>query len=140
MPALGILIDIVLEDIKEDLKRKLGKEVPSISVKLVDYLPPHILAYVRANDYTIYVNSQQYMRARELGFEYDYLYVLLLHEILHILGIADEREVRRIDLELIEEKFGEESFAYRFALELLDPRDLYLKGSQRLGGKPNTFM
>ncbi|WP_338602651.1 hypothetical protein V6M85_02650 [Sulfolobus tengchongensis] len=140
MPSFGMISDIVLNDVREDLKRKLGREIPNVTIEFVNYLPPQVLAYVRANEYTIYVNYQQYMRAKNMGYEYDYLYVILLHEYLHIIGIADEREVRRIDLEIVKDKFGEDSIAYKLALNLADPRDVYLNESQRLGGKPNTFM
>lgn len=139
MPSTGIFFDIVLEEVKKEVKHKLGKEVPNAKVALVNYLPPSVLAYVRANDTTIYVNYQQYMRARAMGYEGEYLFVILLHEYLHLVGIADEREVRRIDLEIIQEKFGENSIAYRIALELADPRDVQLKESQKFG-RPHTFM
>ncbi len=140
MPSFGIMTDIVTEELKEELRKKLGREIPNVSVEFVNYLPPQVLAYVRANDYTIYVNYEQYMRAKRMGYEYEYLYVILLHEYLHVVGIADEREVRRIDLEMVRDKFGENSTAYKIALNLADPRDIYLNESQRLGGKPNTFM
>ncbi|TRM83975.1 hypothetical protein DJ531_02750 [Sulfolobus sp. A20-N-F6] len=140
MPSFGIGIDIVLSEIKEEIKRRLGKEVENVVVTFVTYLPPQVLAYVKHNDYTIYVNYQQYMNAKRNGYEYEYLYVILLHEYLHLIGIADEREVRRIDLEVIQDKFGENSTAYRIALNLADPRDIYLKESQKIGRKPNTFM
>jgi len=140
MPSFGISVDIVLEEIREELKRRLGKDIPKAIIEFVTNLPPQVLAYVKANDYTIYVNYQQYVRAKNMGYEYEYLYVILLHEYLHIIGIADEREVRRIDLEMIQDKFGENSIAYKIALNLADPRDIYLKESQKIGGKPNTFM
>ncbi|MEM1630310.1 MAG: hypothetical protein QXE39_06415 [Saccharolobus sp.] len=140
MPPFGFMVDIVIEEIKQELRKRLDKEIPNVIVKFVDYLPPQVLAFVKANDYTIYVNYQQYVRAKSIGYEYEYLYVILLHEYLHIIGIADEREVRRIDLEIIQEKFGEGSRAYKLALNLADPRDVYLKESQKIGGKPNTFM
>ncbi|ARM75493.1 hypothetical protein [Acidianus manzaensis] len=139
MPSQGIIIDIVLNDIRRVVKDKLGKEVEGVKVMVVNYLPPTILAYVKANDNTIYVNYQQYMRAKNMGYEYEYLFVVILHEYLHLVGIADEREVRRIDLEIVQDKFKENSIAYRIALDLTDPRDIYLKESQKFG-RPNTFM
>ncbi|AWR96906.1 hypothetical protein DFR86_04595 [Acidianus sulfidivorans JP7] len=139
MPSQGILIDIVLNDIRKVVKEKLGKEIEDVRVMLVDYLPRSILAYVRANQYTIYVNYQEYIRAKNMGYDYEYLFVVMLHEYLHLLGIADEREVRRIDLEIIQDKFKENSIAYNLALSLADPRDIYLKESQKFG-KPNTYI
>ncbi|AAY79730.1 hypothetical protein [Sulfolobus acidocaldarius] len=140
MPPLTILADVVLNEIRDEIKRRLGKQTPEeVTVRFVEYLPPQILGYVRDGDYTIYVNLQQYTRARSSGYEYEYLYVILLHEYLHLIGIADEREVRRIDLEIIEERFGQNSRAYRIALELADPRDVYLKNSQKFG-RPNTYI
>ncbi|BFH73071.1 hypothetical protein SJAV_10150 [Sulfurisphaera javensis] len=138
MPFPLISIDIVLEDLKEELKKR-WKDIPNATVKLVEYLPPTVLAYVKANDTTIYVNAQQYLKAKNAGHEYEYLFVILLHEYLHLLGIADEREVRRIDLEIVEEKFGEGSYAHRLALELADPRDIYLKESQKTL-RPHTYI
>jgi len=126
--------DIVLEDIRKEL-RKRWNNVPDAKIELVDYLPPTVLAFVKAGDYTIYVNRQQYILAKNAGYEYDYLFVILLHEYLHLVGIADEREVRRIDLEIIEEKFGRDSLAYRIAMNLADPRDIH---QDRL--RPHTYI
>ncbi|QIW23790.1 hypothetical protein EWF20_06225 [Sulfolobus sp. S-194] len=134
MPIPLITIDIVLEDIKEELKKR-GKNVPNVSVSLVDYLPDTVLAYVKAGEYTIYVNRQQYLRAKRAGYEYEYLFVILLHEYLHLIGIADEREVRRIDMEIVEEKFGKESLAYKLAIGLADPRDI-----REPGLRPHTYI
>lgn len=134
MPIPLISFDLVLEDIKSELRKRWNK-LPNAKVELVDYLPPTVLAFVRAGDYTIYVNRQQYLQAKEAGYEYAYLFVILLHEYLHLVGIADEREVRRIDLDIIEEKFGRDSLPYKIAMSLADPRDIHIDNL-----RPHTYI
>ncbi|MCY0860289.1 MAG: hypothetical protein OWQ54_07655 [Sulfolobaceae archaeon] len=132
--------ETILEEIKRDVKYTLQKEIKDkINIKFVN-VHEGVLAFVKNGELSIYINETPYMQAKMLGKQYEYLYVIELHEYLHLLGIADEREVRRISIELLEKKFGQNSYAYSLAYRLADPRDMYLIKSQKLYGKPNTYI
>ncbi|MBP1357616.1 MAG: hypothetical protein JZD40_03905 [Sulfolobus sp.] len=132
--------EVILEEVKRDVKIILGKgtEKP-INIRFVK-VPEYILGFVKNGEFTIYINEIPYSQARLLGKTYEYLYVIVLHEYLHIIGIADEREVRRISIEMIGKKFGQDTYAYSLAYRLADPRDAYLIKSQKLYGKPHTYI
>ncbi|BCU70345.1 hypothetical protein [Stygiolobus caldivivus] len=131
------VFSIILDEISEDVFRKLGKRVNAI-VKLQPFNPA-VLGYVKANDYTIYVNSLPYGVVKNDPIKSkEYLYVVLLHEYLHLIGIADEREVRRITMEIVGQKFGEGSFAFSLARQLSDPIDVYLGSNKKI--KPMTYI
>ncbi|BDC18610.1 hypothetical protein [Acidianus sp. HS-5] len=130
-------LDIVLNEVKKDVKARKGREA-NARVTLARF-NPSVLGFVRAGDDTIYINEIPYSQFRYTQYEHDYLYVVILHEYLHLLGIAEEREVRRITMEIVEDKFGDGSFAYKFSIQLADPIDIYLKDSWRYG-KPHTYI
>jgi hypothetical protein len=126
----------ILKEVRKDVLKVFGRTVEA-RVKVAP-LNPSILGFVRAGEDLIYVNSVPISQVEQ---EYlsQYLYVVILHEYLHMLGIADEREVRRMTLDLVNERFGERSFAYKMASELADRRDIYLRESWRRG-RPQTYM
>ncbi|MEM0173620.1 MAG: hypothetical protein QXV69_03190 [Sulfolobaceae archaeon] len=129
--------EIIAKIVREDLLRYTnGKYIPSVRV-IVYPFEPSILAYVRANEPTIYINSIPLSSTKMNKAEY--LYVVILHEYLHIIGIADEREVRRMTLNIVSDKFGENSEPYKLALSLADPRDIYLINSWKKG-RPMSYI
>ncbi|QKQ99093.1 hypothetical protein GWK48_00590 [Metallosphaera tengchongensis] len=135
MPTLDTPHSILNEVIRDVLKR-WGKSTRA-EVQLMPF-NPSILGFVRAGQETIYVNTVPLSGVNHdnLG---QYLYVVILHEYLHLLGVADEREVRRMTLEIVDEKFGESSFAHNLSLNLADPRDVMLMNSWK-NGRPHTYM
>lgn len=89
-----------------------------------------VLGYVEWGSRVIKINSDAYRRFIEMeGAEAssEYLFVVILHEYLHIMGILDEREVRRISMEIVERVFGKNSRASRIAEWLADPRDIMIR-------------
>lgn len=127
---------IILDEIAEDVYKRLGKRT-NASVKLIPFNPT-ILGYVKANDYTIYLNSIPFSLVKNDPIKSrEYLYVVILHEYLHLVGIADEREVRKITTEITAQKFGRTSYAYSLAEKLTDPIDLHLMNK---GDRPPMYM
>jgi len=89
-----------------------------------------VLGYVKAGSRVIKVNLDAYRRYIDVegaAASEEYLFVVLLHEYLHIMGIFDEREVRRISMEIAERVFGRGSRAVRIAEALADPRDIFVR-------------
>jgi hypothetical protein len=129
--------DLIASEVRDLLQRRLGRVVPKARVVLTR-VRPGVLAFVRAGENVIYLNEIPYRSFS--GDVSQYLFVVILHEYLHLVGVADEREVRRITLDVIEETFGEDSTAYRLAQNLADPRDIYLRESWKQFGRPNTYM
>ncbi|BCS93811.1 hypothetical protein L3N51_00589 [Metallosphaera sp. J1] len=126
----------VLNEVARDVLRRSGKSVKA-EIELVPFTPS-VLGFVRAGQNVIYVNTVPLSGIPQSDL-FEYLYVVILHEYLHLLGIADEREVRRVTLEIVDEKFGEGSFAHNLSLNLADPRDVMLMESWKMG-KPHTYM
>ncbi|AWS00316.1 hypothetical protein [Metallosphaera hakonensis] len=135
MPTLETPYSILNEVVRDVLKRS-GKSATA-EIELMPF-NPSVLGFVRAGQNTIYVNTVPLMGVDQAHVS-EYLYVVILHEYLHLLGIADEREVRRITLEMVDEKFGQSSFAHNLSLKLADPRDVMLMDSWKTG-KPHTYM
>ncbi|ABP95514.1 hypothetical protein HA72_1356 [Metallosphaera sedula] len=126
----------VLNEVMRDVLRRSGKSAKA-EIELAPF-NPSILGFVRAGQDVIYVNTVPLSQVPQSNLS-EYFYVVILHEYLHLLGIADEREVRRITLEMVNEKFGENSFAHNLSLNLVDPRDAMLIQSWKLG-RPHTYM
>ena len=126
----------VLNEVMRDVLRRSGKSARA-EIELASF-NPSILGFVRAGQDVIYVNTVPLSQVPQSDL-FEYFYVVILHEYLHLLGIADEREVRRITLEMVDEKFGENSFAHNLSLNLVDPRDAMLMQSWKLG-RPHTYM
>lgn len=132
----SLIPEIIVEEVRKELRKKLGKEIPKAGILIYPF-SPEILAYTRVGSFIIYLNSIPYTNT--LIDKTQYLFVVILHEYLHLLGIADEREVRRITLDIIQDRFGESSKAYKFAMSLADPRDIYLRSSWKKG-KPMPYI
>ncbi|EZQ07067.1 MULTISPECIES: hypothetical protein [Acidianus] len=131
MPTVSVLPDTVLEKVRIDVKARMGKEIVVDGIQFAKF-NPNVLAFVRAGSNVIFVNEIPYYRiVNNTQYAYEYLYVILLHEYLHLLGIADEREVRRITMELVKENFSETSYAFRLSSNLAFPEDVELMKDRR---------
>jgi hypothetical protein len=128
----------VADEVRRDLVSLMDRPVPRAEVQIVR-VPDQVLAFVRAGTTIINVNEAPFLRANYSGLGREYLYVVLTHEYMHIIGVADEREVRRMTLEVVGKKFGEDGPAFRIAKELADPRDVRLWESHK-EFSPHTFM
>ncbi|BBD73139.1 hypothetical protein HS1genome_1528 [Sulfodiicoccus acidiphilus] len=123
---------------RRDLVRELDREVPRAEVQLVR-VNDQVLAFVKAGTTLINLNEAPFLRASSAGLAREYLYVVLTHEYLHIIGVADEREVRRMTMDLIGRKFGHDGPAFKMAMDLAFPVDVMLwRSHQELS--PHTFM
>ncbi|BCU66749.1 hypothetical protein HS7_01860 [Sulfolobales archaeon HS-7] len=126
---------LVLNDVRRDIDRKYQRVVEYVDVSVIPF-DPRILGFIREGSNTIFVNAIPLERAMD---KYEHLYVVLTHELIHMSGVADEREVRKMTMDLIEEKFSPNSYAYTLAQSLLDPVSKFLRDSWKKG-RPNTFI
>ncbi|MEM3862956.1 MAG: hypothetical protein QW699_00485 [Metallosphaera sp.] len=135
MPTLETPYSI-LNEIVRDVLAKSGRST-SAEIQLMPF-DPRVLGFVKTGQNVIYVNT---IPLKSIGSDKvrEYLYVVILHEYFHLLGIADEREVRRMTVEMVSEKFGEDSYAHRLSMSLADPRDVTLINSWK-HGKPLSYM
>jgi len=73
--------EIIANIVRDDLIKYLGKDIPKARIVVYPF-NPSVLAYVRANDLTIYINS---IPLSTVGMnKMEYLYVVILHEYLQL--------------------------------------------------------
>jgi len=122
-------LDAILSKVRRAIIDYFGRD-PGEAAAVFVRIRRDVLGYVELGSRVIKVNLEAYRRYVEAeGAEAseEYLFVVLLHEYLHIMGIYDEREVRRISMEIVERVFGRDSRASRIAASLADPRDVFVK-------------
>jgi len=111
--------------VMETIRRKRGWI--SRAVVRETEVNPKILGYTITGSDVIFINKIPLQSVKEgYGEEVanSYLFVVLLHEYLHVLGIYDEREVRKITLEVVNE-IGDKN-ALKFAEQLAFPYDVQI--------------
>jgi len=129
MPSISSPNTILIE-VQDDVLKRMGKRAEAY-IQFASF-NPSILGFVRAGSNVIYVNEIPYRRvAIDSEKSHDYLYVVILHEYLHLIGIADEREVRKITLEIVGNKFGENSNAFSFSKMLTFPEDVKIMENRK---------
>jgi len=108
----------VFELVKKSAEQSLGRRRAGLMLYLAK-LPTHIGAYhtmgsngIVMNRTTLDMITHQARSLREIN---SYVYSILLHEYLHALGYAEEREVRRLVYDVTLDAFGPEHPATRIA-------------------------
>ncbi len=109
--------DSILRVVKRVVGEKLGMRRAGLMLIIAD-APPGILAYHEVGSNSIVVNRRHlevWMSGKSRTEKNSYIFVVLLHEYLHSLGILDEIEVRRLVRALVQEYFGQDHIATRLA-------------------------
>lgn len=121
----------ILGDVRKAIASYMGRDPGDAEVVFVR-TRGNVLGYVELGSRRIRINVgplTRYIRSEGEEASREYLFVVILHEYLHIMGMVDEREVRRITMEIVDRTFGRRSRASRIAEALADPRDLILRRS-----------
>ncbi len=122
-------LEAILTSVRKAVRDYFGRD-PGDAEAIFVKTRRDVLGYVEFGSRVIKINAEAYRRYLEIeGPEAstEYLFVVILHEYLHIMGIYDEREVRRISMEIVERVFGKHSRAMKIAESLADPRDIFIK-------------
>ncbi|GBC70244.1 hypothetical protein HRbin02_00008 [Candidatus Calditenuaceae archaeon HR02] len=109
--------DSILRLVKRVVEEKLGMRRAGLMLIIAD-APPGILAYHEVGSNAIVVNRRHlegWVIGKSKTEKNSYIFVVLLHEYLHSLGILDEVEVRRLVRTLVQEYFGPDHIATRLA-------------------------
>ncbi|MEM0482988.1 MAG: hypothetical protein QXM16_08940 [Nitrososphaerota archaeon] len=109
--------DSILRVVKRVVEERLGMRRAGLMLIIAD-APPGILAYHEVGSNAIFVNRRHlegWMAGKSRTETNSYVFVVLLHEYLHSLGILDEVEVRRLVRALTQEYFGPDHIATRVA-------------------------
>lgn len=109
--------DSILRIVKRVVEEKLGMRRAGLMLVIAD-APPGILAYHEVGSNAIVLNRRHlevWMAGKSKTEKNSYIFVVLLHEYLHSLGILDEVEVRRLVRALVQEYFGLGHIATRLA-------------------------
>lgn len=101
----------IFELVKDIVYKKFKKSRAGLSLYLVN-APTYILAYHIMGSNLIAINriilDALYQITEDKRKINSYIFVVLLHEYLHSLGIYDERLVSKIEFEICREFFGED--------------------------------
>jgi hypothetical protein len=101
----------IFELVKEIVYKKFKKSRGGLSLYLVN-APKYILAYHIMGSNLIAINrtvlEALYQITDDIRKINSYIFVVLLHEYLHSLGIYDERLVTKIEFDICQEFFGED--------------------------------
>jgi hypothetical protein len=101
----------IFELVKDIVYKKYKKSRGGLSLYLVN-APTYILAYHIMGSNLIAINKiildALYQITEDKRKINSYIFVVLLHEYLHSLGIYDERLVSKIEFEICQEFFGED--------------------------------
>ncbi|MEM0439281.1 MAG: hypothetical protein QXX84_01945 [Sulfolobales archaeon] len=140
-PPISRPLDVrmILLSVRKAIRDYFGRDPGEAGVVFVK-AGRGVLGYVELGSRIIKINADAYrsfIDAEGVDASTEYLFVVMLHEYLHIMGILDEREVRRISMDIVERVFGKGSRASRIAEMLADPRDLILR---RLGKTPSPYI
>jgi hypothetical protein len=109
--------DSILRLVKRVVEEKLGMRRAGLMLVIAD-APPGVLAFHEVGSNAIVVNRRHlegWMFGKSRAEKNSYIFVVLLHEYLHSLGILDEVEVRRLVRALVQEYFGPGHIATRLA-------------------------
>lgn len=130
--------DEIFELVKKVVSKRLGMRRAGLGLILMD-LPNDVGAFHYIGSNTIVLNRSLLDAISKLsGSKVElnsYIFVVLLHEYLHSLGITDEFHVRTLVESIVREAFGEEHPAMEFVRKPLDaiyPK-LRLLGSGSVG-------
>ncbi len=121
--------NIVLKEVQEDVYKKYGK-VAEAQVRIIPF-NPSVLGFVRLGSNVINVNAIPLSQIPS-NRVHDYLYVVISHEYFHLLGIYDERETRKVTMELVDWKFGEGSYASSLAKNLAFQEDVEIMKARKM--------
>jgi hypothetical protein len=122
-------LEAILLEVRKAIREYFGRD-PGEADAIFVRTRRDILGYVEPGSRIIRINVEtyrKYIEAEGPEASTEYLFVIILHEYLHIMGIYDEREVRRISMEIAERVFGKHSRAMKIAESLADPRDIFIK-------------
>ncbi len=103
--------------VKRIVEEKIGIRRAGLMLVIAD-APPGILAFHEVGSNSIVLNRrhlEQWIHGRSRAELNSYIFVILLHEYLHSLGILDEREVRRLVRTIVGEYFDSTHIAVRIA-------------------------
>ncbi|MDW8072721.1 MAG: hypothetical protein RMJ28_00540 [Nitrososphaerota archaeon] len=109
--------DSIFRIVKRVVEEKLGIRRAGLMLIIAD-APPGILAYHEVGSNAIVLNRRHlepWIAVRTKTEVNSYVFVILLHEYLHSLGLLDETEVRRLVKSLVEEYFGPHHVATKIA-------------------------
>ncbi len=132
-------IRMILSSVRKAIRDYFGKDPGEAGITFVK-AGRSVLGYVEWGSRVIKINwdiYRSFIDMEGIDASTEYLFVVVLHEYLHLMGIFDEREVRRISMNIVERVFGKSSRASRIAEMLADPRDLFLK---RFGKAPSPYL
>ncbi|MFB0503305.1 MAG: hypothetical protein ACETWE_05680 [Candidatus Bathyarchaeia archaeon] len=111
--------------VKRAVKETTGRERVGLMLYLGN-LPLRVGAFHGLGSNGIVINRRlielMSKSARSTTEMNSFTFTLLLHEYLHSLGYVEERQVRRLTLEISEEVFGRDHSATMMALQLPMPR------------------
>ncbi|MCI0557246.1 MAG: hypothetical protein MN733_02035 [Nitrososphaera sp.] len=114
------------ELVKSTVLQKFGMHRAGLSL-ILQMMPSNLGAYHMLGSNAIVMNSYLLAAVKELACsteEYNsYLFMVLVHEYLHSLGIVDENAVRQMTFQLCSWMLGSDHAATRMAKE--DPASLY---------------
>lgn len=120
--------DDIFRLVKQIVKRELGLRRAGLALILMD-LPNDVGAFHYIGSNTIVLNKRildVISRSSSSKIELNsYIFVVLLHEYLHSLGIYDELKIRALVESIVKDAFGENHPAMEFATKL--PEVIYPK-------------
>ena len=124
-PSISRPLDVrmILLSVRKAIRDYFGRDPGEAGVAFVK-AGRGVLGYVELGSRIIKINADAYrsfIDAEGVDASTEYLFVVMLHEYLHIMGILDEREVRRISMEIVERVFGKGSRASRICLLYTSP-------------------
>lgn len=109
--------DTIFRVVKRVVEERLGLRRAGLMLIIAD-APLGILAYHEVGSNAIVLNRrhlEQWVASRPRSEVNAYVFVTLLHEYLHSLGVLDELEVRRLVKVLVQEYFGSEHITAKLA-------------------------
>ena len=115
--------DAIFEMVKKATERKLGMHRAGLTLVLGD-IPNNVGAYHEMGSNAIVMN-RNLLRivekvSRSKSKRNSYVFMILLHEYLHTLGYASDRQVRALGREIADEYLGRRHLAGEMAVRPLD--------------------
>lgn len=121
--ALASSFDEIFELVKKIVSEELGMRRAGLGLILMD-LPSHVGAFHYIGSNVIVINRSLLDAISKLSKDKieinSYVFVVLLHEYLHSLGITDELYVRALVEKIVKEFFGEEHPTNEFIKKPID--------------------
>lgn len=107
--------DEVFRLVKRVVRERMGMNRAGLMLALAD-IPSEVLAYHVVGTNLIVINRILYeqvrSQSRDRTLVNSYLFVVLLHEYLHSLGVTDEIRVRALTARLTQDSLGSDHLAY----------------------------